>query len=150
MVQSGQLPLVQFHNDERVEWNRLAGRFRLGIALDIAPNGMGNVSLHEFKVDVAPTKSDQLSAAQTGAAVQHDHHTLTLRQFKQKCLELLRGENVWGANPFGRSTDGGDWVRRCPLTATLEIEPALVQIDVCPLESRIRCADAPMRTPRSV
>jgi len=96
----GQLPLVQFHNDERVEWDRLPGRFRLGVAFDVVPNGMSDVGLHEFKVDVAPTKSNQLSAAQTGAAVQHDHHTFALRQFKQECLELFRRENVWGANPF--------------------------------------------------
>ena len=40
-----------------------------------------------------------------------------LRQFKQECLELLKGENVWGAKPFGRSTDGGDWIRLGPLIA---------------------------------
>ena len=82
MVQSGQLSLVQFQNDEWVEWNRLTGRSRFGVAFDVVPNGMGDVGLHEFKADIAQRRAIS-TAAKTGAAVQHDHHTLTLRQFKQ-------------------------------------------------------------------
>jgi hypothetical protein len=56
-VQGRNLPLLQLFNDKWVEWNRLPGRFRLGVAFDVVPNGMGDVSLHKFKGDLAESQN---------------------------------------------------------------------------------------------
>jgi hypothetical protein len=101
VVKSCQFPLPQFLDDQRVERNRLTGRFRLGVAFDVVPNGMCDVGLHEFKVDIAPTKSDELTAAQTSASSQHHHDTLALGEFQQERLKLFRGQDVRDSKPFG-------------------------------------------------
>src|SRR5439155_16533090 len=100
MVRSLPVPLQQVGRDVFVDGNRLLGDLRLTLPNVLIHHRSIYVDLQVQKVDVSPSQTCQLTAAQSRAHVEENQDSLPQKNGRNHFLHLLDGENVGNGHPL--------------------------------------------------